>query len=203
MKKLLFVLSIVFFIQPVFSQQYVFPIDDVKQQGFFNEETGKVSFERVIQVPGVSKSELYIRAADWFSRNFNSVSSRIEMQDAELGKLKFTGLIWASYGEGGEYRYGIWQFDVSVTAKEGRYRYEITNITHKKADLSQDILYKYGHGGNFENLKPDCGTSALLSYTISKKLWNSLKYYGYNRIVGFVTDLEQTMTGSFSEDEGW
>jgi hypothetical protein len=44
-------------------------------------------FEKVIDVPGFSKSDLYVKANAWFVETFNSAESVIEFQDKEAGKI--------------------------------------------------------------------------------------------------------------------
>ena len=61
------------------------------QQGFsqdlpINEKTGKVSFENIVKVDGVSKIDLYLLANEWFAKTFNSGNSVIQMQDKEEGE---------------------------------------------------------------------------------------------------------------------
>lgn len=46
-----------------------------------------LSFEEVIDLPGMSKEKLYIRANSWFVDIFNSAESVIQFQDKEEGRL--------------------------------------------------------------------------------------------------------------------
>lgn len=45
------------------------------------------SYERIIEVPSLSKDQIYIRANAWFVENFNSAESVIQFQDKEAGKI--------------------------------------------------------------------------------------------------------------------
>ena len=82
MKKLLFALAVISTIQQVFSQEL--PI---------SEKTGKVCYEDVVKVEGVSASDLYVRANEWFAKTFNSANAVIQMQDKEAGKIIGKGYV--------------------------------------------------------------------------------------------------------------
>lgn len=44
-------------------------------------------FERIIEVPGNTQDELYIKAHEWFVKQFTSAKSVIQFQDKEDGKI--------------------------------------------------------------------------------------------------------------------
>jgi len=44
-------------------------------------------FEKIIEVPNVSQIDLYIRANEWFIRNFTNAESVIQFQDREEGRI--------------------------------------------------------------------------------------------------------------------
>ena len=75
--------------------------------------------EKILEVPGVTKVELYARANAWFVETFNSSESVIEFQDKGIGKImgKYTWNIKDSFGNIFSYRNVI-----SVEVKEGRAR---------------------------------------------------------------------------------
>tara|TARA_B100000401_G_scaffold396766_1_gene306477 strand:+ start:220 stop:768 length:549 start_codon:yes stop_codon:yes gene_type:complete len=182
MKKLLFVLALIFITQQVLSQD--FPI---------NEKTGKVSFENIIKVDDVSKSDLYLRANEWFAKTFNSANSVIQMQDKEAGKIIGKGNITA-YGHYKNFESGIWKFTVSFTAKEGRFRYVISDIYHETGGYEN----VKGAGGDIKNEKPACG-----KWYLTKGQWNKIKARAYTQFQDIANDLEESMTITLSEDDDW
>jgi len=76
-------------------------------------------YEQIIEVPGVSKDELYARVNAWFVETFNSAESVIEFQDKEIGKVmgKYTWSWRDGFGNVFSYRNVI-----SVEIKEGKSR---------------------------------------------------------------------------------
>src|SRR5574344_2909153 len=45
------------------------------------------TYKRIIEIPGQTKDQIYIRANSWFVETFNSAESGIEFQDKEAGKI--------------------------------------------------------------------------------------------------------------------
>jgi hypothetical protein len=78
-------------------------------------------------VPGVSKDELYLRAREWFARTFVSAQALIQMDDKAAGKIIGKGLSEDVRNGFIRTAYTIY-YTVSITVKEGRYRYEITDF---------------------------------------------------------------------------
>ncbi len=109
------------FILPVFcqAQLHKLPIDS---------DTHKVTYQEIVKVDGVNKDELYVRAREWFALTFKSSKDVIQMDDKAAGKI-----IGKGSSEGStKYRMltmDYWlNYTVSITVKEGRYRYEITDF---------------------------------------------------------------------------
>lgn len=86
-----------------------------------NEKTGKVSFENTVKVDGASKSDLYLRANEWFAKTFSSANSVIQMQDKEAGIIIGKGNIKAYFKEWATV--GVWNFTLSFESRDGRYIY--------------------------------------------------------------------------------
>ncbi|MBV6405537.1 MAG: hypothetical protein GFGODING_02316 [Flavobacteriales bacterium] len=102
-------------------------------------ETGRVYFEEVVQAPGISKSELYNRAREWFVRSFNSAESVLQMDDREAGKLAGRG--WTNIEI--ESLQAIWQFKlkflIMIELREGRYKLTFTDIEYQGHPTPKDI----------------------------------------------------------------
>lgn len=85
------------------------PIDSISK---------KVTYQEVVKVDGASKNELYARAREWFAKTFKSADDVLQMEDMANGKL---------IGKGCNYQSKVF-YTVSVSVKDGRYRYEITDF---------------------------------------------------------------------------
>jgi hypothetical protein len=158
-----------------------------------NEKTGKVSYEGAVKVEGASATDLYIKANEWFARTFNSANNVIQMQDKEAGKIIGKGNITA-YGHFKNFESGIWKFTVSFTAKEGRFRYVISDIYHETGGYEN----VKGAGGDIKNEKPECG-----KWYLTKGQWNKIKARASTQFQDIAKDLEQSMTVTLNEDDDW
>lgn len=105
---------------------YPVPVDSI---------TKKITYEGVVEVKGVSASDLFNRAHDWFMtfyknpneviRTIDSVSHKIE------GKPRFR-LSNPADKEGTRTDAGITQYLITVIAKDGRFKYELTEFNWKQ-----------------------------------------------------------------------
>ena len=180
MKKILFVLVLIFTTQQVLSQEL--PISD---------KTGEVLYESVVSVDGASSEELYIRATEWFAKRFNSANDVIQMQDKEAGKIIGKGAFRIKKGlyvVGSQVHYTI-----SIFAKEGRYKYAITDIYH---EANKD--YPRNRGGSLSNEKPDCGHQRIL-----KKVWRKIKSATHQYCTALSKDITLYMSETNNEDDDW
>jgi len=182
MKKIL-IFGLLIFSMSLYAQD--FPI---------SEKTGKVTYESVVKVDGASASELYVRANEWFlkksAKTLNSADAVIQKLNKEKGKIIGKGYI--SVSRNGAFFGGGFNFTITVTAKEGRYRYIITDIEHyaKKSEMHS--------GGAIENEKPACGTFFML-----KRHWRNIKKQAHEGISVMYQDLVQYMSETNSEEDDW
>lgn len=94
-----------------------------------DSSTNKVSYSEVVKVDGTSKDELYTRAREWFSMAFKDAKSVLDMDDKAAGKLIGKGNSTGTFNIlGTRFTLRI-HYTISVTTKDGRYRYEITDFT--------------------------------------------------------------------------
>jgi hypothetical protein len=80
-------------------------------------------FEKIIDIPNLSKSEIYIKANAWFVETFNSAESVIEFQDKEAGKIM--GKYIYGYTEG-VYTQKVRQ-TISIDIRENKIRFIIND----------------------------------------------------------------------------
>lgn len=97
----------------------ILPIDSV---------SNLVTYQGVVKVEGASKDDLYLRAREWFAKTFKSAQAVLQMDDKQAGKLIGKGAS-KSY-----YTYMLYpveynlNYTISITTKDGRYRYEISSF---------------------------------------------------------------------------
>ncbi|MGI4736112.1 MAG: DUF4468 domain-containing protein [Janthinobacterium lividum] len=91
--------------------------------------TRRITITQVVEVPGVSKTELYSRAREWFAKTFSSSKAVLEMDDREAGKLvgTFNGPLKLASGVGVGLDMLLWR-SIQVDMKDGKYRYTFTNF---------------------------------------------------------------------------
>jgi len=92
-----------------------------------DETTGKITYQEVVELAGVSVSNLYERAKESFAKDYILKHTKFTTDDKTAGKVAGT-CIYSVYigGESSEIK-----FDINVAFKAGRYRYVITNFTYK------------------------------------------------------------------------
>jgi hypothetical protein len=179
MKKLLILLSI---ISTSFVNAQEFPI---------SEKTGKVSYEGVVKLDSLSSSDIYIRANEWFAKSYNSAKSVIQMNDAVSKKIIGKGEIQVYYigSDAGKFLYTI-----SFFAKEGRYKYIITDIYHVGVPGTN-----YKSAGMIKNEIPDCG-----KFNLPKRLWIKHKDKAEKHIQVLISNLNQYMNETnVLDDDDW
>lgn len=81
------------------------------------------TFEKIIEIQGTTKNDLYVKANSWFVDTFNSAESVIEYQDKEAGKIMGKYILF--YKEG-IYSYMVRQI-ISVDIKNNKVRFIIKN----------------------------------------------------------------------------
>ena len=108
------------------------------------------SFEKIIEIPNVTKDEIYVKSNSWFVETFNSAESVIEYQDKEAGKIM--GKYVFSYTEG-LYFYDVKQ-TISIDIKDNRIRVSIYNPFSK---ITGDALNGNNSGNSYKPLVTQAG----------------------------------------------
>ncbi|WP_461491001.1 DUF4468 domain-containing protein [Pontibacter sp. HJ8] len=91
------------------------------------DESGKIVYSEVVPVEGLSQQELYSRARAWFATTFNSANDVIQMDSKEEGTIIGNGITDLDIGNSKQKVH----FTLSLQFKDGRYKYEITNIAYQ------------------------------------------------------------------------
>lgn len=94
-------------------------------------ETGLYSYNKVVEVHGINKDELYKRALNWANSYYKNPGDVIREKDPQSGKL----VIKARYRINNEpdkkgvvTQAGDVMYTLTMLFKDGRYKYEITKI---------------------------------------------------------------------------
>jgi len=94
----------------------------------------KYHFEEVVQVPGATQDQLFIRARSWAFKGFRSFKDVDNTSDKETGTL----LLNANTGNLPSKSFGFYaigcgrvRFRMSIYCKEGKYKYIITDFVHE------------------------------------------------------------------------
>jgi hypothetical protein len=104
----------------------VLPVDSI---------THLITYEAVTQVPGATAEILYKRALDWFNSYYKNPAEVIRENDAAKGKIvgKSRFRIYNPPDkEGTKTDVGLVQYTITVGAKEGRFKYELTEFNWKQ-----------------------------------------------------------------------
>lgn len=105
---------------------YAVPVDTV---------TNLITYEKVVEVKGVKAADLYNRIYDWFNAYFVNPTEVIRENDSlkfvMVGKPRFR-LTNVSVKDGSKSETGIVQFTITVSARDGRYKYELTSYNWKQ-----------------------------------------------------------------------
>lgn len=95
--------------------------------------TKMVTYQEVVQAPGISKDELYNRAELWVTKTFSSSINGLRKDNKLGGKIIATG------SANGTIKYAMAtipiteNYTISITVKDGRYRYEVSDFTIKNS----------------------------------------------------------------------
>lgn len=99
-----------------------------------DNSTHKVSYSEVVLVEdsAANKQNLFSRAREWFAKAYKSSTNVVQMEDKESGKIVGKAVMKAYSYAGSEIfsDYGYFHYTISIYVKDGRYKYEITDIYH-------------------------------------------------------------------------
>lgn len=105
---------------------YSVPVDSI---------TKKITYEGVVEVKGLAAGDLYHRFADWFKSYYKNPTEVIRENDSTsfriVGKPRFR-LTNPPDKEGTRTDGGTEQYTITVIAKDGRFKYELTDFNWKQ-----------------------------------------------------------------------
>jgi hypothetical protein len=105
---------------------YAVPLDSI---------TNLITYEKVVEIKGVSENELYNRINEWFHTFYKNPTESIRENDSVkhviIGKPRFR-LSNPPDKDGLKTDGGIVQYSITVAIREGRFKYEITSFNMKQ-----------------------------------------------------------------------
>lgn len=136
MKKVIVFISILFIATFVFAQEKQsfntdnMPIDKISKL---------ITYTDVVQLKNVSATVLYKRAHDWFNTFYKNPADVIRESDSTkgtiVGKSRFK-IFNAPDKTGLRTDAGLIMYTIKVSVREGRYKYEVTELNQKAASYS-------------------------------------------------------------------
>lgn len=106
-----------------------------------DKETGKITFTEVVELDEkLTQDEVYSKAREWFAKAYNSSNNAIQMDDRENGKIVGKALMEVYHKSlGTMHPSGQISYTISIYMKDGRYKYEITDLYHTSNGSSSGI----------------------------------------------------------------
>ena len=125
MKKTLFTLCCLCIWLASFSQQNI-PMDDENKQAFISE---------VVEATGSTKDELFDRGLAWINKYYLNPTGVIQSKNMETGEIigKAQFKITGKDKNGVETTDGIVAYTITLSFKDGKFKYEISRIHLKQA----------------------------------------------------------------------
>lgn len=156
----------------------------------FDSLTNKIAYSDVVKVDSlISKQELISRAREWFAKAYKSSTNVIQMEDKEAGRIVGKALIQVYHKSlGTNYPSGDINYTISIYAKDGRYKYEITNFYHETYGVCEKMI----------------NTTDKIMGISYQKTYNYYLYQVDDNIKTLISDLKSAMASSSgSKNNEW
>ncbi|MBH8567888.1 DUF4468 domain-containing protein [Microvirga sp. STS02] len=159
-------------LQPRLADGTLLPLD---------EQTHRVTYEGVVEVPGATQNQLYDRALEWMAKTYQSANDVVQIKDKEQGKLLAKGgILFFSHGT----PMGFVVHTQTIYVKDGRYKYLMTGFKHQNI-LTNGPVARDGSMGALEQSTPPEG--------FRDKLWFEMLAGTNAKVKAMIADLEQAM----------
>ncbi|MFL5730265.1 MAG: DUF4468 domain-containing protein [Cytophagaceae bacterium] len=152
---------------------------NLKAQDFpLDAETQKYTYMEIVVTEGSTKDQLFNKAKTWGSLHKYTVIK----EDKEKGEYLVQGTFGVKYPapQPGLYHDGTVSWMMNVYAKDGKYKYVLTNFVHASPK---------GNGGKLESKDPECG-----KFTLTPNGWAVIKKDSKVKLEAIVKDLKTTMS---------
>jgi hypothetical protein len=115
MKRLLFLLLL------------IVPFAGKSQQYLIDPDTKKLTYSKVVEVPGMDREDLYARVRKWSYQQYSNTTD-VTLSEAPEGGHIFVAASFNLSTISGEGKVGV---KLTLYVKDGKYRYIITDFTFK------------------------------------------------------------------------
>ena len=96
-----------------------------------DKSTGLITYSEVINLEGYSKTDLYLNAKNWFSKEFKSANNVVDTDDKEIGIVSGKGMVKIYVKQA---PYGNISFIAKIELKENKYKYTFTHFSHSNGE---------------------------------------------------------------------
>jgi len=109
-------------------------------EDIISKDGGIIHVSEVVQTPGVSKDDLFSNCIVWISEHINSPKTAIQTENQQAGIITLKSMVPAS--SSGNY---YWKFNLTIQMKEGRYKYDFTNIMYCPSEETRLNIAELGY----------------------------------------------------------
>jgi len=105
----------------------------------YDAETHLITYQGVVDAPGLTQAQLYTRAQDWLAKvtSATSVPQAPATTDQLVGKGTWPVTVSNMMVT---YPAGVVAYTLTLYLKEGRYKYVLTNLTHASDGSNEYVL---------------------------------------------------------------
>ena len=160
-----------------------------------------LEFTDVVQVPGVSADDLYVRASTWFMKAFVDSKNVLEVQDKAAGVLGGKGSIpyEPNVFMSSALLRGHITFTIQVMVKEGRYKYDLSDFQHHGSPSNVAGPIDFGELTTAQECPQIKGTTKGMR----EKVWPHLKEVANARATALITSLKDAMAKPIGGEKNW
>lgn len=94
-------------------------------------QNGKILYDEIIEVPGASAKDIFIKVRNWFVEEFLDSKSVLEVNDEANGLLTGKGTYKLDKINGLNSHNGYVMFVMNVKVKDGKFRYQLYSFVYK------------------------------------------------------------------------
>ena len=152
------------------------------------DDRGQLSYTEVVELPHLTKDEIYVRALDYFTYNYGDANEVLQTEDKESGRLVGKGIYdnvhtgWSIYTA----EYDTWHI-VQVDIKEGKARIIVTLTNY-------DITYIDANGFRRKlPAKPIVNAYPFTKTDMTKNFSGKAFYGSHKRALGTLVSLRDAL----------
>jgi hypothetical protein len=140
--------------------------------------TQKYTYMEIVPTDGSTTEQLFNKAKTWATLN----KYILVREDKAKGEYICRGMLRVKYISPmpGLYHDGIVNWTMSIFAKDGKYKYVLTDFVHASGK---------GNGGKLENKEPQCG-----KFTLTIPGWATIKKDSKTQLEELVASLKMAMS---------